>query len=332
MSKTHIPLQVNVKYGTNGSIELTSTDEKLRGRPFKIQLKNSSKSYKILNQLLVSNGIENLTTIDFPEKSEMRVTDLSNLDVPEQDPRYTIRIGMAGKNETIDLNLLEHPNVFINGITGSGKSILQQNIILHALNHDDINVLHIDPTGINEYKNLDSKKYEYASSNSSAINTLLNNAVSVMYDRFRLLQDLGKNRYTMVETQHINSIFIVIDEPAAILHENRMKYLNNEENYFARNIKRNIDEIARLGNAVGLYLFISSQVPILPSSALMNFNNRIICGNSPYSVSKALFNEPSEFGSYCFNVRGRAVIKTAGEKQKLFQAYFVPYDEVKKYH
>lgn len=160
-------------------------------------------------------------------------------------------------------DILYQPHLLIAGATGSGKSVVINDLlktILKTYNHKQVNYVLVDPKKVelSEYKHYKHCR-GYADTDESAA-SLLNNVVNLMMSRYKEMQRKGLRKS---DRRHL---WIFIDEYADLITTNR------------KNVERSIIRIAQLGRAANIHLCLATQRPtrdIITGQIKVNLDSRL---------------------------------------------------------
>lgn len=163
------------------------------------------------------------------------------------------------KNE----GMLAQPHLLIAGATGSGKSVLINDLLSELLlvgTPSDTQIILIDPKKVELYKyRISPLCFKYASENED-ISKLLNWAIDEMMARYKQMQQANLVKYN---GKHI---YIFIDELADLLTTNKKQVLPQ------------LQRIAQLGRAAKIHLIMATQRPtkdILSGQLKVNLDSRV---------------------------------------------------------
>jgi S-DNA-T family DNA segregation ATPase FtsK/SpoIIIE len=160
------------------------------------------------------------------------------------------------------LDFINQTHLLIAGTTGSGKSVIINNIIYHLLykSPKDVKLILIDPKKVElvNYKDL-PHTLAYASEQADIIKTI-KNAVTLMEQRYRTMQKQG------IKKSKEADIYIIIDEYADLITTSK------------KDTERLICRIAQLGRAAKIHLIIATQRPtrdIITGQVKVNIDSRL---------------------------------------------------------
>lgn len=231
---------------------------------------------------------------------------------PEKDTPWNIFPLGETKNGSINLDILKHPHTLIFGETGTGTLSLTQNIVTHALKHnDDWNVILVRarPT-----------KFEGNSSNlhiitnSESLTDEMESLETLMRDRYDFLKD---NNLSILPHEEHRSQLLILHNPIYFFtdtEEDQKKY---------EKCQQLLTSILRLGRAVGIHIILITQKPdarTLSGEQKQNFNTRIVFRGDVTAGSMVL---DSPYAMYAPTLPvGRGIIKRYGERLQVFQTYY----------
>lgn len=190
-------------------------------------------------------------------------------------------------------------NTLIAGITGSGKSYLENLIIKEILKDPETQIVLIDPKMVElaEYEN-HPQTFAY-SDDENGIYDLLCRMQDIMLMRYSRMKEAGE------KATDENQIYIFVDEMAALLQSDRKKaYVQM------------FGKLAMLGRAAGIHLILCTQVAtqdVIPAKVRDQMAN-IVCLRQ-YNKAKYHFllgeamPELSQVGSCYLKIQGQRIEK-----------------------
>lgn len=323
MKKTLSLEAVNVSFDPHtATIELSSDDSRLEGS-VKLQLSNQTETYESLFKLLAVEGLADINEVSIPSKST-RITDLAQFEAPGKDTRAHMLIGEGLGNSSVDVDLSSH--LLVTGLTGSGKTLIVQDILIHTLNQSDTQawVAHFNRI---EHANFHFRQKDRQSTGSRDILMMLNEAIEEMHNRYSLLEKMDLNDYRELPVDKaLPTIRIFMDDFDYLLNSSR----NNVDK--ARNvlIADGVEAIARLGRAAGIQLIASvTDYSRIPAMLIANIHSKIVMGSPSkrqhHTYAKGIFGKAAKYNESMLTNRGRGILAHHGE-QSLFQGYFVPWE------
>lgn len=231
-----------------------------------------------------------------------------------------------------------YPHLLIAGSTGSGKSVIQRNILFHCIQHNDMwRFLGID------LKQVELSKYAKYSETVLGIATNIEEGTEVM----RYAHDVMTKRYEKMTKAGVDNFIDMIDEetgrpPYALMimideafmflapSGNKTvqgKYedeLHNESAYLLGNV-------ARLGRAAGVHLVLATQRPdatVIKGELKNNLDVRIAAGRLDNTPSLMVLD--SSVATTLPSIKGRGIIRVS-DKNKEFQGFFARPDWIDKW-
>ena len=159
--------------------------------------------------------------------------------------------------------LLHSPHVLIGGTTGSGKSVLLDDIIYTIISThtpNDARIILVDPKRVTFTKYRHLPHVEQIQTENDAIIKLLNDVVFTMENRYKKMREKGILNYDG------KIIFVIIDEIADLMDTAGKRVLPL------------IQRIAQLGRASEIHLICATQRPsrkTIPAEMVNNFTSRV---------------------------------------------------------
>lgn len=326
-----------------------------REYPYLTARKRNKTNYKILEEIFYTNGIppkdwkakkadieERFNKVilnDFEEiegrKDEILVQSISpKYKLPPViewkdsflSPKNSVLIlgeNMIGKI-IIDLN--KTPQILIAGSTGSGKSILLENLIYQCYKKGAI-------VYIADLKKVDFMQWE----NINNVNVITD--IQTLYETLSKIDDELLNRQIKFQNAKVRNI-----------DEYNIKYTNecceplkrivfacdevteifNDENKTTKEIERYLSRIARLGRAFGITLIISTQRPdckVLDGQIKSNLDVRI-CGKADKILSEVILGKGNTDADALIPKDAQGLFLT--NSNKVFRGYFFPNNFIEK--
>lgn len=236
-----------------------------------------------------------------------------------------------GINGPVTYDVQKYPHVLVGGTTGSGKSVLQRNIIFHCIQHNymwrflgvDLKRVELGPF----------KKYE---TTVMGIASELEDGVEIV----RYAQRVMNTRYTQMEEAGVNHFKNLIDPKTGKTKERALLIMVDEAAMFmgTENVKTDegkardelhgeavgiIGALARLGRAAGIHLLLATQRPdatFIPGETKNNLDVRIAAGRLDSTPSSMILDNGAAT-MLPGHIKGRGVIRYAGQNQE-FQGYY----------
>lgn len=291
------------------TIHITSADPDLHGEPFHISLNQSSQTENTLRKILIEQGIikEDLIGSNLPETLTMPESFNKN---PQVFDLGVSRHGIVSWNPAKDSHL------GIYGGTGSGKTVVANNILLQALNNQDVwDVYCLDPTRV-EYSHV--KKHlnnpdNYADNRDSTLAIMEN-----LFKSFKSRVD------QFAKDEPIKPAILFIDEIVAWIDS-----VSREDDEYKELFTDYLTKILREGRSFQIYVVFTSQSPDLLDEVIQNsFPSSITMGRSNENMSKAALG--SNVAVRTPRVKGRGYFKFGNVEPTQFQSYYYPLSEFDK--
>lgn len=287
---------------TTGKLELTIKDPRLPDG-FKLTLNSGRKEELALRKILeedldsaIARSTEDLLPVylEFPDNvvysDKANLMGYSQLMQPQLDAAFArsefipMGIGNSDRGEHMvvwDVN--KHPNLLIEGYTGSGKTVLVNTIIQHALLHPNVwEVYSID--NFNRLGKL--------TANSTHNSALTFNEVSALIDKIHREYEY---RAKTPEKNHKHLLFCI----------NELLHFTNKSavTYFSAETISKLNDILCFASRYKVHLLVDTQRADLPSYIDGHFSLRVKTGISGSTVLK----------------RGRGVIEYIDSPKEEFQ-------------
>jgi DNA segregation ATPase FtsK/SpoIIIE-like protein len=321
--KNYLELNVRVSYDEKtDSINITSKDKNLPkdNGGFHLTLSGGRNTEQTLRTMLEDAGIIAEEHI-IPSKLPYEEISDSQWD--------RILLGKAGGSNTVFWNPTSSPNLLLTGVAGSGKSVIERNIIFHCLQHPDRwRILAIDPYRV------ELRPYKKYSPVVERVVAELEDAVEIcryahgeMMHRYKKMEELGINNYQdLPDVPH--AIMFLVDAVSGLLTMSGVKTDEGKaEDKMKGEISMLVTKIARLGRAAGIHLVLASQRPsysIFSKELMDHMTTRIVMGRADTIHSTIVFGN-DEATRIPWKIKGRGYIQE-NEQGKQFQAAFAPLD------
>ena len=239
-----------------------------------------------------------------------------------------IPIGISAEGGYAAWDVKTFPHALVCGPTGTGKSVLQRNILFHCMAHQDRwTICGIDPKRV-ELQWI--KKYEKS---VARVATELEDALDVL----RMLKLEMHRRYQEMEAEGVNiyenlrdrpkSILLMVDETTILLAPEKIRSeegkLRDEMHAEAGMI---LGELGRLARAAGIHVIACMQRPdaeFLKGETKANFDCRIVAGRTDTTPSMMILD--SEAATRLPLIKGRGMIRLGGQMQT-FQGFYAEGD------
>lgn len=284
------------------TIHITSADPDLLGEPFHISLNQSTDTENTLRNLLIQNGVikEDLIGSNLPET-------LSHPEDFNEDPQiFDLGVSRQG---TVSWNPVKHSHLAIYGYTGSGKTVVANNILFQALKNQDVwDIYCFDP-----------KKVEY-----SHIKDKLNNPDNYVDTRGAAIEIIEKIDNNIKEAKVMNPTLLFIDSLDVWME------FDEAAEFHKAMFLRSLNNILQKGRAAGVHIVFTSQRPNSIGSYYLradNFGSAIIMGRNSEVLSKNVLG--SNIAVRTPHIKGRGLFKFENDKPTQFQSYYYPLSEFK---
>ena len=279
------------------SIQLTTTDPDLAGKPFQVVLKNGTETEQVLRNLLIDNGVINQERTDALLSKDASWKLCAHPDL--------INLGVTSTGDAV-WNVKATPHALLSGTTGSGKSVLQRNVFLHCLAHEEDW----------EFYGIDMKRVEmsFMRPYTSLVRKIATDSVGA----FAVLKQVERQmlqRYTLLDAEGATHLAALKNPPKAImlmvdgLAELGRSTEDEDTGALRDKCMAVLSHIARLGRAVGVHLLLATQYPdpvVLPGELKANLGLRIAVGRM--SAAQSFMTVDSPVASYLPPVKGRAIL------------------------
>lgn len=251
------------------------------------------------------------------------ISERADYNFPDSAPWYQFPLGLGAGGEEVHWDVSVYPHCLVAGTTGSGKSVTQATILLHALQSPDWRVLLVDPKRVEltVYRN-HPHVLKVATELEDSL-ALIEQLEEEMQNRYKLMQDQQVNHFRSLKDVP-PAILLMVDETFQLLSPTGIK---NEEGKAQDEMKARIgillSNIARLGRASGIHQILATQRPdakVLPGELKANLDARIAQGRMDTIPSQMTLD--SDAATHLPAVKGRAVYR-AGQELSEFQAYYM---------
>lgn len=299
------------------TIQITSIDKRIVGEPFKISLNQGTETEQTLRNLLLEEGV--ITKEDTPglriPKRALYPTDFKTL---RALPWNKIPIGLGVDSETIYWDVVREPHSLVVGATGSGKSVYQRSLILHALLHsDEWRVMGVDlkKVELSPYKKYTKVVLDIGDDLRSGVE-VIEAAHNEMMKRYEAMESQGLNHFTDLKDNNgkeVPAIMVMLDEATMFLG---LEGVKTDEGIIADGLHMQaqnlVGTIARLGRAAGIHLVIATQRPdvtIFKGEFKANLDFRVAAGRLSATPSNIALGT-DKAAQLPGDIRGRALIRS----------------------
>lgn len=340
-NKKYVELdKVRVYFNKNeNSIQIISKDKDLAGKPFQITLNKGTDSEQTLRDLLQESGVkpperrDNIPTMAYYPTEENN--GLSKIPETLKNNNSAL-IGVTENNQPYAVDLEKPSNILINGRIGYGKSVLEQNFILHALKYvNDYDLAVIDHRYDMDYLRKENPKNLLGiSSNIEDTITILKFVQENIKKRKQVMKEYGISSFQELTQNNdfsaakklmfvISNLHDLLKKPINYPREEQIK----QELLYNEFMKLLTDILCEEEDTGVFILANNSLLTDLPEQIDERFKIKILMGNDNEKVAKRFFKEHSE---KTFKKPGEAVIKVPHKPTQLFQIYFSNIDIVEE--
>lgn len=252
--------------------------------------------------------------------------DILELNVNTDNMTLPVVIGISAHNQPVIIDLAESGNILMGGISGMGKSMLLNSLILSLLHYRSENVkfLLIDPKMVEftDYQNLNRKHFVSLSDIESGVISDVFEATSAL----EALKHEMEQRYELLRVQKARNI----SEYNKICSTEKMPYIVTVIDEFAdllivdEDSSAIITRLASLGRAVGTHMVISTVRPstsIINGAIRANFYTRIAFKTYQKRDSKVIIDTD---GAETLTIPGEMLMSFQGEIEHIKGAYLDP--------
>lgn len=303
------------------TIHITSADPDLHGEPFHISLNQCSQTENTLRKILIEQGVitEDLIGSNLPE----------TLTIPEtfNEDRNVFDLGVS-RQGIVSWEPAKDCHLGIYGYTGSGTTVVANNILFQALKNQDIwDIYCIDPKKV-EYKHVENKldnPDNYANDLDQAVK-LFEKLHNSMKSNFKKMKEKNDHQQSDIEENTpLKNTILFIDEIASLLTPTI-----NEDDTNIEKFSLYFNMLLRLGRSAGIYIVHTSQSPaVIASETRLNIPSSIIMGRTNEIVSKLVLH--SNIAVRTPRIKGRGYFKFGNMEPAQFQSYWTPiskFDEI----
>lgn len=219
----------------------------------------------------------------------------------DKKPSLNMFVGVDENNLPVVINLEEMPHILVAGTTGSGKSILLNDMICSILKNDKKACLYLMDTKRVEFSPfMDHDRCNVAVDIPGIVNLLEGICISIE-QRYEFME---KMRYKKLPREY-KRIVVVIDELGDLM----LSHSNAIEPYIVK--------IAQLGRACGVHLIIATQKPtidVLTGQIKANITCRIALKTATMSDSRVILDKN---GAELLNGKGDSILKVPMLKNEI---------------
>lgn len=219
-------------------------------------------------------------------------------------------LGQTVDGRRMWMDLAQNPHMLIAGTTGSGKSVLLQNIIANLLNYNDVDIFLVDP------KRIEFSEYEKKIKSIHVVYSY-DETVELLDGFLELMED----RYNRLRAGHCSSdmkpMVLIIDEFADLI-------MQDKNDVFYSSLCR----LAQKCRAAKIHIILATQRPsvnIINGAIKANFPARIACRVASHVDSKVILDSS---GAENLLGKGDALVKDNFRLLERFQVAYTDAAEV----
>ena len=246
---------------------------------------------------------------------------------PDKHPWNEFPLGKTFGDEEVVWDVATLPHILVAGTTGSGKSVTQRTILLHAMQSPDWRVLLIDPKQVELSQYPGHPNVLKLATEIEEAYALIQQLEQEMMNRYARMKESGVNYFRSLATVP-PAILLMVDEVFALLEltagASRTDPVIKEQNEMKAAMTLLVGKIARLGRAAGVHMVLATQRPdakVLPGEVKANLDARIAQGRMDKTPSFMTLD--SDAATKIPAIKGRAVYRAGGDGVIEFQAYFL---------
>lgn len=189
------------------------------------------------------------------------ITDQAPYPFPDEHPwnEFPLGISAGGKEAVVDVAVF--PHLLVAGTTGSGKSVTQRTLLLHALQSPEWRVSLIDPKRVELSAYTNHRNVVKVATELDESVALLEGVEQEMQSRYKRMEKEGVNHFKRLSTPP-PALLLMVDELFALLSpENIKSDEGKERDELHARATVIIGSIARLGRASGVHMILATQRP-----------------------------------------------------------------------
>lgn len=238
-------------------------------------------------------------------------------------PWNQIPLGVTSDGSTIVWDVLVSPHALLCGVTGSGKSVIERNILFHALQHEEWRIVGIDLKRVEMswLRKYPAKVLKVATELEDAVE-LLRSLKMEMERRYQEMEENGVNNFRDLKDPP-KPILIMIDEAFVLFSmENVKSDEGKERDAMHAEARTVVAELARLARASGMFICVATQRPdasVLGGELKLNLDFRIAAGRLDSTPSSMVLD--SDAATTLPKIKGRGAIREGGDTT-VFQGFF----------
>jgi hypothetical protein len=254
----------------------------------------------------------------------------ANYKFPELGPwnLFPLGIGLGGKEVVWDVT--KAPHCLVAGTTGSGKSVTQSTILLHALQSPEWRILLVDPKRVELSVYRPHPSVLKVATELEESLSLIENLENEMQSRYKIMTEKSVNNFRKLK-EIPPAILLMVDETFQLLSPTGIKSEEGkEQDEMKARIGILLSSIARLGRAAGVHMVLATQRPdakVLPGELKANLDARIAQGRM--DTIPSMMTLDSDAATNIPAIKGRAIFRD-GQSTNEFQAYYLDSDSLPK--
>lgn len=245
----------------------------------------------------------------------------------EQLPWNVFAVG-EGADGPVTYDVMQDPHALLAGPTGSGKSVLQQNIVNHCIQHNDrwrflgVDLKRVELTPYNKYK----RTVIGVGTDPESGLQIVKYAYDQMQERYQTMQEEGVTNFLKMQDPPY-ALLLMIDEAFMFLSLGGSKTDEGKANdQMAGESGDLLGKILRLGRASGVFVLMATQRPdatVIKGEMKNNMDIRIAAGRMDSTPSSMVLD--SGAATLLPPIKGRGVIRIRGVETQ-FQGYWAEKD------
>jgi len=230
-----------------------------------------------------------------------------------------------GADGPIYYDIMKTPHMLLGGSTGSGKSVLQRNIVFHCIQHNDrmrflgVDLKRVELSVFNKYK----RTVIGIGTDKEQGLGVVKYAYDQMQERYKMMEEKGVNNFIDLADPPY-ALLLMIDEAFMFLGLSGSKTDEGKaEDQMAGEASDLIGKLLRLGRASGVFIVMATQRPdatVIKGEMKNNMDVRIAAGRMDSTPSSMILDSGAAT-QLPGHIKGRGVIRFTGEAQQ-FQGYF----------
>lgn len=249
----------------------------------------------------------------------------------EKHPWHVIPLGIGSEGE-VTVDLTKTPHMLVCGSTGSGKSVLQRNLLFHCIQHNDswrflgVDVKRVELTPFKRY----TQTVLGIGANLEDGVDVVRYVKKVMDTRYERMEEMGVNHFSNMVDEETGkppyAIMLMVDEAFMFMSPEGAKSDEGKvRDQLHAEASTLLGDIARLGRAAGIHLVLATQRPdatVIKGELKANLDIRIAAGRLDSTPSSMVLDSGAAT-QLPGHIKGRGIVRFGGEQYQ-FQGYFAP--------